>query len=166
MMDINTADVVAKIIELKKIDAKTLDLCISEMHVDTEHIPYYLLCMLNNYSNISTTTANLSKYARDLIEMVEMSAGVKYDDDYKEIVTDYFVIHRSAKKLQTELLENTIKKHNNAAVGSLRWVINESMKRELLSCYSADIKYLDKMKSLIESCRTTDEVYKEIIDQI
>lgn len=166
MMDINTADVVAKIIELEKIDANTLDLCIAEMHVDTEYIPYCLLCMLNNYSNISDTTANLAKYARDLIEMVETSVGMKYDDGYKEIVADYFVIHRSTKRLQTELLENTIKKHSSAAVGSIEWAINESMKRELLSCYSTDIRYLDRMKKLIENCRTTDEVYKEIIDRI
>lgn len=170
MFGISMANVSVKIAELKDIATDEIQECIDEGNIKPEYAPYYILVYYSTQSKISESRSNLLTYCSNIVNVIEAATGITYDDNFKNVVIDFFIAFRSIENIdidkRIEELEGIISKYKNLTVGSIEWFLIEFMKRELLGRYAGDAKYFEKMKLLVAESSPTDNIYKEFSSQV
>lgn len=165
MFGISLASVSIKIAELKDITVDEVKGCIEENDIKPEYAPYYILVYYSIQSKIPDSRNNLLTYGSNVISIIEEATGLTYNNNFKNIVVDFFIAFRSVENIdidkRIEELEGIIDKYEDLAVGSIEWFLIEFMKRELLGRYAGDVKYFEKMKNLVAESSPTDNIYKE-----
>ena len=168
--ELANGNVSVKIAELKDIAIDEIQECIDEGNIKPEYAPYYILVYYSTQSKISESRSNLLTYCSNIVNVIEAATGITYDDNFKNVVIDFFIAFRSIENIdidkRIEELEGIISKYKNLTVGSIEWFLIEFMKRELLGRYAGDAKYFEKMKLLVAESSPTDNIYKEFSSQV
>ena len=63
-------------------------------------------------------------------------------------------------------LESIVQKYKETTVGTIEWFLVEFIKRELLGRYANNIKYIEKMKSLIAEIYPHNEEFKSFSSKL
>ena len=170
MFGISMANVAIKIAELKDVTVDEINGCIEESNIKPEYAPYYILVYYSTQSKISESRSDLLTYCTNIVSVIEEATGIAYDDNFKNIVIDFFIAFRFIENIDAdrriEELEEIINKYENLTVGSIEWFLIEFMKRELIGRYAGDAKYFEKMKLLVAESSPTDNIYKAFSSQV
>lgn len=170
MFGISMANVSIKIAELKDVTVDEINGCIEESNIKPEYAPYYILVYYSTQSKISESRGDLLTYCTNIVSVIEEATGIAYDDNFKNIVIDFFIAFRFIENIDAdrriEELEEIINKYENLTVGSIEWFLIEFMKRELIGRYAGDAKYFEKMKLLVAESSPTDNIYKAFSSQV
>lgn len=122
MFGISMANVSVKIAELKDIAIDEIQGCIDEGNIKPEYAPYYILVYYSTQSKISESRSNLLTYCSNIVNVIEAATGITYDDNFKNVVIDFFIAFRSIENIdidkRIEELEGIISKYKNLTVGT------------------------------------------------
>lgn len=170
MLGVNITDVIIKVSELTEISEETMRNAIDELHCPLELVPFYVLYYNVLNDCIKKDDDFVREYGENVIGVIESVSCIKYEQDFKNILLDCFILYRQLSSISLEehisKIEKVISKYKNTEVNTICWFIIENLKRELLRLYSGSADFFKTAKSIIDDIKQTDEQYKEFLKTI
>lgn len=167
-MEVNIADVIARVNELQSVDVDTMQKAISEIGKPV-NFPLFIFFFSVMKNGESIYIDEAKEYALNTISVLEEATGDSYTENEKEVLCECFAIAKCGKeygvKERISDIEALSERYKDEEPGTFVWVVLGLLKRELLRLYSLNHDYIGKMKELIAELKSSNELYKKCTEK-
>lgn len=163
MFGLYQAILTAKVAELKEITVDDVKSVLNETPCFSGKELYPILCKQAMSIVVDFDDSVLEKYAKTTITTVEQAIEKTYTETTKAATVDFFVINsrRNTESIDSFIIRclKMIEKYASMPENTFEWFLVETVKRQLLTVYSRDSKYLSQLKETIIKIQETEKKF-------